>query len=440
MSLHPGKQVSASLRLVRILGRGAMGSVWLADHLTLQSQVAVKFMAPVMAEDPVAVTRFQQEAKAAAEIRSPHVVQVFDHGQTDDSELYIVMELLEGDSLAKRVRARGALRPKEVSNIVSQVCKALAKAHARGIVHRDIKPSNVFLIDSGGDEFVKLLDFGVAKFSGEEAVNMTQAGNMVGTPAFMSPEQLFHGDDDDYGGDLWSVGVVAYYALTGTRPFRGRTLGELAVQIKEGTFERASEICGDLPPDIDAWFARALHTDRSSRFPTAKEMAQQLEHACGLSTMMTSTPSGISNQLQTFPGTTLSSPPGPMPARRDRRVPMVVGVVVAVALLGGAAGVVLLQQQTAASAAAPAAINPATKPTTSPIPPEGPRATSSVVDLVVPPVAASLPAPATKAVPPAPPRVWRRRPPTPKNAPSPATPKPPPPDSRIKDAAEKLGI
>lgn len=423
-----------------MLGRGAMGSVWLADHLTLQSQVAVKFMAPAMAEDPTSVLRFKQEAKAAAEIRSPHVAQVFDHGQTSDGLLYIVMELLEGTSLERRVRDHGALTPNEVARIVGQVCKALAKAHERGIVHRDIKPSNVFVIDSGGEEFVKLLDFGVAKFSGEEAVNMTQAGNMVGTPAFMSPEQLFHGQDVDHRGDLWSLAVVAYFALTGARPFGGKTLGELAVQIKGASYRKPTELRNDLPPDMDAWFARALHPDLSARFPTAKEFAQQLESACGVSTMMTSTPSGVASQLHTFPGTSLSSHELPIPTQRDRRVPMVIGVVALVALLAGGAGVLLMGRAPAdkPSAAAPVGASA----------PSDPEPTASAVDSASDPPdgeeqpAASVEpepttAPETSAAPvaPQPPRMAAPRGPAP-------TPPPnqPAPDDRLKSAADKLGI
>ena len=149
-----------------------MGSVWVADHLGLQSQVAVKFMLSASLDDPVSVARFRQEAKAAAEIRSPHVVQVFDHGVTGDGENYIVMELLHGVSLGERIKQSGAMPLAKVVQIVSQACKALAKAHTRGISHRDIKPDNIFLGDSAGDMHVKVLDFGVAKFSGQEAINM----------------------------------------------------------------------------------------------------------------------------------------------------------------------------------------------------------------------------------------------------------------------------
>ena len=147
MKLEPGSAVTPALKLVRLLGRGAMGSVWVADHLPLQTQVAIKFMAATVAEDPVSVQRFAREAKAAAQIKSPHVVQIFDHGITDDGTPYIVMELLDGESLEKRLRRVGPLNLLEATQILTQVCKALAKAHEIGVVHRDIKPANIFILD-----------------------------------------------------------------------------------------------------------------------------------------------------------------------------------------------------------------------------------------------------------------------------------------------------
>jgi len=282
--------IGASLRLVRLVGRGAMGTVWVADHLGLHSQVAVKFMAQAMLDDQVSLLRFQQEAKAAAEIRSPHVVRVFDHGTTDDGVPYIVMEFLDGESLDRKLKRLGTLSLAEVATIVRQSCKALAKAHERGIVHRDIKPGNVFL-SSDDDLFVKVVDFGVAKFSGQEAIEMTAQGNMIGTPAYMSPEQLFHGKGVDHRGDLWSLAVVAYQALTGERPFDGVTLGELCVSIKRGEFTPVTTARAHLPSALDGWFARAFAGNPDARFETAKEMALAFDEAVGTNPFTTSTPS-----------------------------------------------------------------------------------------------------------------------------------------------------
>jgi len=360
VSLEPGKQVGPNLRLVRLIGRGAMGTVWVADHASLQAQVAVKFLTPAMLEDPVSVARFQQEAKAAAQIRSPHVVQVFDHGCTSDGENFIVMELLDGHSLEHRCKQQGALSLKELGSVIAQACKGLAKAHERGVIHRDIKPANLFLIEEGGGcFFVKVLDFGVAKFSGEEAINMTAEGNMVGTPAYMSPQQLFHGKEVSVQSDLWSLAVVAYYAVTGVRPFEGKTLGELCVAIKRGDFIPPGQLRSDLSPEMDAWFARGLHKDPRQRHASAKQMAEELERAVGIPTIMESTPSLVAAApaLTTFPGTSIRVDSANQLVIRSRRrlVVAALGGVLCLALVGG--GIFVVGQSSGADKAdaAPAA-------------------------------------------------------------------------------------
>ncbi|MBI4704497.1 MAG: serine/threonine protein kinase [Deltaproteobacteria bacterium] len=294
MGLEPGAAIAEHLRLVRLLGKGAMGSVWVADHLTIGTQVAVKFMSPASLENQTSVARFAQEAKAAAQIKSPHVVQIFDHGVTTDGLPYIVMELLDGEDLGARIRRLGPLDLDEVARTVGQICKALAKAHQQGIVHRDIKPENVFLIDPDGDRFVKVLDFGVAKLT--DAVDMTSTGAMLGTPIYMSPEQLLSAKHVDYRSDLWAVGVVAYRALTGVPPFQGETIGGLCLAIDKGTFPAPSELRPDIPQGVDAWCSRALHRDIAKRFQSAREMAEQIEHAVGLPTMMSTSPREISRR------------------------------------------------------------------------------------------------------------------------------------------------
>jgi serine/threonine-protein kinase len=431
VSLQPGKQIGGKLLLQRMLGRGAMGSVWVADHLGLGTQCAVKFMAPGLCEDEVSVQRFKREAHAAAEIRSPHVVQMFDHGATDDGLLYIVMELLEGESLDKRIRRVGPLGLHEAANIVCQAAKALAKAHERGIIHRDIKPANLFLCDDGsGAPFVKVLDFGVAKFASVEGMQMTAAGQMVGTPAFMSPEQLFHGREVDHRGDLWSLGVVAYYAFTGTRPFEGATLGELCVAIKRGEFVLPGRLRPDVPPDVDAWFVRAFHGDIQARFWSARMLAEELERVIGLPSVMQSTPSAVATTpgLATFGGTSLSSHPAGAPRRRW---PIIAAAAVAGAALSiGAAAFFMSRGDTPAAPAA----GPAAAATAAPAPAEP---TVSTTPDTEPPPAASATASADAAASGAPTLTV-----PPVSVPRPAAPPQPVDgeDERKKRAAEKLGI
>ena len=254
-----------------------MGSVWVADHLTLNTQVAVKFMSPEMAQHPEAIARFKREASAAAQIRSPHIVQVFNHGLTGEGVPYIVMELLVGEDLDKRLE-RGSLPLRDTIQIIGQVCKALGRAHKEGIVHRDIKPANIFLLESDGEIFIKVLDFGIAKRAVDEGrvSDVTRTGAMMGTPKYMSPEQMLSSKDIDFRSDLWAVGIVAYVCLTGVPPFVGETLGALSVAINSGRFAPPSELVPRLPGSIDMWFARALARFPEDRFTSAKEMADAM--------------------------------------------------------------------------------------------------------------------------------------------------------------------
>src|SRR5258708_7011022 len=262
--------VTSNLRLVRPLGQGGMGSVWVAEHLSLRTNVVVKFMARELAGSQEALTRFSREAAAASQVKSPHVVQMFDHGVREDGRPYIVMELLEGRDLEQQLVARGKLAPEEVVTIVVQLGRAIWKAHECGIVHRDIKPSNVFLLDAGGGElFVKLLDFGIAKGSDAGiAASTTRTGSFVGSPYYMSPEQVVGAKHIDFRSDLWSLGVVTYEALTGEKPFFAETVGALALKIHRDPLPVPTHVNGALPAAIDAWFARACAREPGARSET----------------------------------------------------------------------------------------------------------------------------------------------------------------------------
>jgi len=278
--MKAGQQVTPTLKLTRLLGKGGMGSVWLADHLTLGTQVAIKFMSIANLEDQTLLQRFQTEAKAAAQIKHPHVAQVFDHGVTAEGVPYIVMEYLEGEDLKHAVRRTGPLPVAEVARIVTQSAKALGRAHSLGIVHRDIKPDNIFLCNIDGEIFIKLLDFGVAKIDQGSTMNgATTTGSMMGTPLYMSPEQLLSARTVNNRSDLWSLAVVAYFALTGRVPFGGETIGSLSVSVHLGVFPAPSTLRADLPPAVDAWFLRALKRDPNERFESAKELADAFEIA-----------------------------------------------------------------------------------------------------------------------------------------------------------------
>ncbi|MBW2526596.1 MAG: serine/threonine protein kinase, partial [Deltaproteobacteria bacterium] len=282
MEFSPGTLVTPNVRLTRLLGEGGMGSVWVGDHLTLETQVAVKFILPELSQDdPEILARFRREAKLAARIKSQHVVRVFDHGVMGDDTPFIVMELLEGSSLADWLDLQGNLTLDETAEMVNQVASVLAKAHEIGVVHRDIKPENVFLVDSEDRLFVKVLDFGIAKQTRVPKGSLqTGIGVLVGTPMYMSPEQLLRAGGVDFHADLWALSVVAYRAVTGLEPFSGETVPAIIVAITEGEFDPPSAVASQpVPPSLDRWFRRALARNASERFSSARELAESFRAA-----------------------------------------------------------------------------------------------------------------------------------------------------------------
>ncbi len=278
-------EVTPSVRLLSPIGEGGMGAVWLADHSGLNTRVVVKFMLDGLDSSTSARTRFKREAEAASQVKSPHVVQTFDYGVTAVGVPFIVMEHLEGRDLGAELAARGALDPATVVSIVTQVAKALSKAHAAGLLHRDIKPANIFLChgETADELFVKLLDFGIAKThaaAGEpELDGQTKTGQVVGTPFYMSPEQVTAQKVVDARSDLWSLGIVAFEALTGQRPYDGPSFGALAVKIATGAQPKPSHENPSLPPSVDAWFAQACAREPEARFASARELADRLRAA-----------------------------------------------------------------------------------------------------------------------------------------------------------------
>jgi serine/threonine-protein kinase len=261
-----------------------MGAVWLADHQGLKTRVVVKFMLEDLGASEGARNRFSREAAAAAQVKSPHVVQMLDHGVSDDGIPFIVMEHLEGHDLGDEISKSGPMDPAKVVTIISQVAKALSKVHAAGLLHRDIKPDNIFLVDGEEDVFAKLLDFGIAKTQVHEGEptpldSETKTGQIVGTPFYMSPEQVTAQKTIDLRSDLWALGVVAYEAMTGRRPFDGPSFGALAVKIATGNPPKPTESNPALPPSVDAWFAKACAHNPADRFSSAKELADALRAA-----------------------------------------------------------------------------------------------------------------------------------------------------------------
>ncbi|MDI1476687.1 serine/threonine-protein kinase [Polyangium sp. y55x31] len=292
MSIAEGAIIGGKLRLERPLAKGGMGAVWVARHQLLDTDVAVKFMEGSIASNESLRQRFEREAKAAALIKSPHVVQVLDYG-VEDGTPYIVMELLEGEDLGARLERGGRLELTEAYRILEPLGKALRRAHDLGIVHRDLKPGNIFLARSGDDEIVKVLDFGIAKdVTITGPATSTSSGMMLGSPSYMSPEQIRETKQVDHRSDLWSIGVILYEAITGRLPFdEAENIGKLLVTICTDNAPPPSSLVPSLDPAVDRFFERALARDKAARFQSMAELVEAFGLLAGIRAPLRSRPS-----------------------------------------------------------------------------------------------------------------------------------------------------
>ena len=298
-----GKTVGGKYKVGPLVGSGGMGTVWLGHHMQLGTRVAIKFIRPQFAARADARRRFEIEARAAASVDSKHAVKVYDYGLTEDEGLpYIVMEYLEGESLSETLIRRGPLPGDEAAKIISQACKALSKAHAASIVHRDLKPDNIFLATNveseksdGPPYVVKLVDFGIAKMLDSEREGAkglkgpTQEGSVIGTPNFMSPEQLTVGGQPNALTDIWSLGACTFAAFTARIPFEGEVLGDIVLKVCVEPLPQISKFNADAPEGIDGWFLRACHREPAKRFQSVEELSEQLQKVCGLGAVQVAT-------------------------------------------------------------------------------------------------------------------------------------------------------
>jgi serine/threonine-protein kinase len=278
-----GKTIAGRYLVERLIGQGGMGTVWAGRHVSLDQLVAIKFVHPKLAGSAEALRRFDTEAKAAARIKSRHAVAVYDHGVSEGGQPYIVMEYLEGESLEQSIARRGKIPLNEVAEIVQQVSRALHAAHQAGIVHRDLKPDNIFLAldgEAGTRGYcVKVLDFGIAKMVHEEAAggaSSTQAGMVLGTPHYMSPEALTASAPVSATSDIWSLGACAFSAACGRVPFEGDAIGDVVLKVCAAPLPVPSQIQPSLPKSFDAWFERACSRDPKRRFASVVELADAL--------------------------------------------------------------------------------------------------------------------------------------------------------------------
>ena len=264
--------IAGRYRLEGRLGSGGMSTVHLAFDERLERPVAVKLLAEHLASDPAFVSRFQREALAAARLIHPNIVQVFDSGLDEHRDQhYIVMEYIDGQSCAEILRERSWLEPDEVLPIVVGACAGLDYAHRKGVVHRDVKPGNLL---RGVDKLIKLADFGIAKAT--EQSSITQVGSVLGTAAYLSPEQG-RGEDAGPPADIYALGVVTYQLLSGRLPFEGASLTELAIKQQREPPARLDTLVAAVSPELASAVAIALRINPRERYPTAAEMSRAIE-------------------------------------------------------------------------------------------------------------------------------------------------------------------
>ncbi|HVV84210.1 MAG TPA: serine/threonine-protein kinase, partial [Kofleriaceae bacterium] len=272
--------VIGNYRVLRQLGEGGMGAVYLAEHSLLRRQAAIKVLLPSLSAREDVINRFFNEARAATTIGDPGIVQVFDFGQHTDGSAYLVMELLDGEALDKRLARHHRLAPADALRITRQIAMTLGAAHGKGIIHRDLKPENVFLVrdqEVAGGERAKILDFGIAKLTGQTSLSKTQTGALMGTPIYMSPEQCRGAGDLDHRSDIYALGCVVYHLLTGRPPFVADGLGELLAMHMIVAPAAPSQLVPELPPELDALVLCCLAKKPEERFQTMGDVAAAID-------------------------------------------------------------------------------------------------------------------------------------------------------------------
>ena len=275
-----GAVLDGRFEVLRLIGQGAMGIVLEAKHLGLRQRVALKILRPDVVASPGVAARFVREAHAAARLKSEHVVRIMDVGKLASGVPYIVMERLEGADLSRRLLERRRLGFDEVADYLFQTLEALAEAHRVGVIHRDLKPANLFVAKlPGHSHCIKVLDFGISKLSALGATTETEitaARTVLGSPLYMSPEQLEDARTVEPGSDIWSLGVIAYELLTGSPPFQADTLKEFVEMVKKGEFAPLAEQCPHAPPEFLNVIERCLEPNPERRFISAKAVTVAL--------------------------------------------------------------------------------------------------------------------------------------------------------------------
>jgi eukaryotic-like serine/threonine-protein kinase len=434
-TITPGEIIAGKFKVERLLGKGGMGYVVQATNVKLGQPVALKFLLPHALESQSIVARFEREARAAAQIQCDHVARVLDVDALPDGSPYMVMEYMEGLDLKKMLREVGHLPVATAVDYVLQACEALAEAHAHGVVHRDLKPANLFVAQRpNGQPVVKVLDFGISKVTlADSDAQLTETSSLMGTPTYMSPEQMASSKDVDARSDIWSVGIVLYELLGGRPPFRGETMPELILTIVNRPHDSLAATGPDIPPGLIAVVDRCLEKQPAKRFANVAELSaallafappesqsslQRISHVLGVVP-------GAPAPLTTRAEGTRESEPGGVPWSQTAHESMMVRrpsprIVAAAAIAAGLSLGLLVTLLTRSPAPSPPPVaaaqptpDPPPPPAAPPAPPDSaataPAAPSTAADTARP---ASLASPSPRATPP-----------------SPATPSPRPPAS-----------
>lgn len=389
--VHEGQILAGKFRIERVLGQGGMGVVVAATHLQLEERVALKFLLPQALTNPEAVERFAREARAAVKIKSEHVARVSDVGTLESGSPYMVMEYLHGEDLAAWVRRAGAMAVPDAIEFLLQASEALAEAHALGIVHRDLKPANLFVTRrADGSACIKVLDFGISKVTtpgGAADLGMTKTTAIMGSPLYMTPEQMSSTRNVDRRTDIWALGVILYESLSGRVPFEAETMPQLCGMILQDSPQPLRSFRPDVPEALERVILHCLEKNREHRFsnvaelafalapfggPAAQRSAERIARVLAVAGMHAlPSPTGPAGSLRSAAGTRTASAHGGEP-KRSRRTSL---VILAGALLVLGAGALLLARRPALESAAepafarrPSAASPSAALAISPVP------------------------------------------------------------------------
>ncbi|MEM7157520.1 MAG: serine/threonine-protein kinase [Myxococcota bacterium] len=352
MSIPPlsleGMVLSDRYRVLKKLGEGGMGSVYLAEHTTIKKRLALKVLSSEYSHKQDLVDRFLQEARAASMIDQQNVVEITDFGSVPNGSVFFVMEFLNGEDLSRTIKTQGALPWARVKPIMLQICAALTAAHEAGIIHRDMKPENCYRIKRGSNEdFIKVLDFGIAKVTtddGEGGRGLTRTGMIFGTPEYMSPEQA-KGEKVDFRVDVYAVGVILYELLTGQVPFTADTfMGILTKHMFEAP-PAPSQVApeADIPQKVEAIILKALQKDREYRFQSMRDLAEAIEDVASDSAAVSVVaervvaPSGGQTHFSTSSPAVPIGGPGTVPPEESKSRGGIIGIAAFTLVLGGAA-------------------------------------------------------------------------------------------------------